>query len=45
MEFKIDTLPQDFNTSIQFMEKRVNKIIQQTEGEMTWILNEYVVNK
>jgi len=39
MEFKINTFPQDFNTSIQFMEKRVNKIIQQTEGEMTWILN------
>ena len=39
MEFKIDTLSQDFNTSIQFMEKRVNDIIDQTKGEMTWILN------
>ena len=39
MEFKIDTLPQDFNTSIKFMEKRVENIIDQTEGEMTWILN------
>ena len=39
MEFKIDTLPQDFNTSIQSMEKRVNDIIDHTKGEMTWILN------
>ena len=39
MEFKIDTLPQDFNTSIQSMEKRVNDIIYKTKGEMTWILN------
>ena len=39
MEFKINTLPQDFNTSIQSMEKRVNGIIDQSEGEMTWILN------
>ena len=39
MEFKIDTLPQDFKRSIQSMEKRVNNIIDQTEGEMTWLLN------
>tara|TARA_B100001250_G_scaffold158100_1_gene135833 strand:- start:62 stop:685 length:624 start_codon:yes stop_codon:yes gene_type:complete len=39
MEFKIDTLPQDFNTSIQSMERRVNDIIYKTKGEMTWILN------
>ena len=39
MEFKIDTLPQDFNTSIQSMEKRVNAIINQTKEEMTWLLN------
>ena len=39
MEFKIDTLPQDFKASIQSMEKRVNNIIDQTEGEMTWLLN------
>jgi len=39
MEFKIDTLPQDFKASIQSMEKRVNDIIDQTEEEMTWLLN------
>ena len=39
MQFKIDTLPQDFKASIQSMEKRVNDIIDQTEGEMTWLLN------
>ena len=39
MEFKIDTLPQDFKASIQSMEKRVNGIIDQTKGEMTWLLN------
>ncbi len=39
MEFKIDRLPQDFNNSIQFMEKRVNNIIEKAEGEMAWILN------
>ena len=39
MEFKIDKLPQDFNTSIQFMERRVHSIIEQTEGELAWILN------
>ena len=39
MEFKIDVLPQDFNSSIKSMEKRVNSIINQTEDEMAWILN------
>ena len=39
MEFKIDTFPQDFNSSIKSMEKRVDSIINQTEDEMAWILN------
>ena len=39
MEFKIDTLPQDFNSSIKSMEIRVDSIINQTEDEMAWILN------
>ena len=39
MEFKIDTQPQEFNSSIKFMEERVNSIINNNEGEMTWILN------
>ena len=39
MEFKIDTLPQDFNKSIKSMEKRVSNIISRTQEEMTWILD------
>ena len=39
MEFKIETLPQDFNKSIKTMEKRVSNIIAQTQEEMTWILD------
>jgi len=43
MEFKIDTLPQDFNSSIKSMEKRVDSIINQTEDEMAWILNYHAI--
>ena len=39
MEFKIETLPQDFNKSIKTMEKRVSNIIAQTQEEMAWILD------
>ena len=39
MEFKIETLPQDFSKSIKTMEKRVNNIIGQNQDEMVWILN------
>ena len=40
MEFKIDTLPQDFNSSIKSMEKRVDSIINQTEDEMAAAIEE-----
>ena len=39
MEFKIETLPQDFNKSIKTMEKRVSNIIAKNQDEMAWILD------